>query len=149
MKWDWEVQTYLMLSIFNIRFVILQLPFAIPSLRMDGTSPFKAIGDLHVWANSSIKNKPYEHRTVQILMQDELDSGFAELQQLTSPTNPLQAILANWSSSTSFFFLVLCHRHNVWLLINSDVCVAKLRGWHKKGVNISLLESNNSPSSYG
>ena len=61
-KWDRGAQTYLMISILNVLFVLSQLPFAILSPYMSGTRPSKTIGDLHVCRRSSIKSKPHEQR---------------------------------------------------------------------------------------
>ena len=56
-KWDWRIQTYLMLSVLDVWFSLSQPPFVISSLCMGGISPFKTIGDLHAWARKKLNKK--------------------------------------------------------------------------------------------
>ena len=54
-----------MLHVLGVWFVLSWLPFAILSLGIVRTNPFKTISDLHAWTSCTIKSKPHKWRAVK------------------------------------------------------------------------------------
>ena len=107
-KWDRGVQTYLMLSVLDVWFVLSQLSFVIPSLRMGGTSSFKIIGDLHARASSSIKSK--------ILMEGTMNFEVRQARQWSRWWNQLTSYFGQLKVFHFVFFRVKEKMFDYWLI---------------------------------